>query len=115
MNDIFEELYRPCESERKAFAGACCSFPETYPFYGEETLIAEYQKHDGSDGQSVRVFCCALPARFYTLEVLAGQDSIGTEQKPYVVRTGSGAAALAAALASAIASGMISFNEGRPW
>jgi len=78
--------------------------------HGERLIVAKY---DGEgDGQTVEVYCFALPSRGYHLEVLPGPDSMGEQQPGYNIQTGSGMGELAATLAKAIAEGMIGFKAG---
>ena len=72
--------------------------------------MAEYRKREGSDGQNVKVFCTAGPARFYELEVEAGDNSMKEPQKAYCVSTGNGQAKMAAMIAEAIKDGILGFD-----
>lgn len=102
------DLFSVRDYEREAFLGHWCG-PDELP-YGEDVLIATYPKDppDG-DGQSVNVYCCALPARFYTLKVEAGQNSVEEPKDNYEVSTGSGQHLLAADIAEAISTGLLTF------
>ena len=79
--------------------------------YGEWRLIAQYPSLPESDGQSVDVYCCAMPARFYRLIVKKEPNSTGDIKEAYRVKTGSGAHKLTAKLAKAISWGMLSFEK----
>ena len=108
---MFNEIDRPYDSELKAFGANWCG-PEHYP-HGEDVLVARYPKEtddDGKgDGQSVDVYCCAMPARFYILKVKSEPNSIGDNQDAFEVRTGSSEAKTAAIIAEKVASGMLGF------
>ncbi len=105
---MFENMYTPYAHERHAF-GENWTGPPTYR-YGEDDGCALYTKRSGSAGQSVEVYCCAMPARFYTMKVLPGENSVGQPQAGYTIKTGSGQAELVAKLAEAIRDGMIDFE-----
>lgn len=75
--------------------------------YGEKTLVAKYKKN--GDGQTARVYCVAMPARFYQIEADPDQDSIGKPQKAFKVTFGSGQEKAAAMIAKMIAEGMLGF------
>ena len=76
-----------------------------------DKLIATVESDSDSDGQTVEVYEDALPAKFYTLKVLAGANSIGLPQKAYTVGTGSGMKEFALELAKQIAEGMVVFRD----
>ena len=95
-------------SDIVAFKENWCG-PENIPD-NHNTLVAKYPKPDGSDGQSVNVFCYATPARFYELVVEEGIDSEGKMQPGYRINTGSSQAKLAAMIAESIADGMLGFT-----
>jgi len=103
----FESCYRAHPEEVQSFGRNWCG-PPALP-HGDETLIARYPK-TCKDGQDVEIFCCALPARFYTISVAAGVNSVGRPQHPYQVNTGSGCDKLAADIAGAISGGMLGFE-----
>lgn len=107
--DPFDFLYDSREDAKTAFGVHWCG-PSKFE-HGEDALVAKYDKHppDG-DGQSVEVYCCALPARFYRLRVLAGPNSIGEVRPGFSVGTGSSQEELAASIAKAIADGMLGFH-----
>lgn len=99
-------LYKTTE-DQKAFGPNWCG-PQSYP-HAESVLVAVYKKKDGSDGQTVEVYCQAWPTTFYNLKVLQSPNSVGEEQQAYEIRTGSGMGEFAAKLAEQIADGMIGF------
>jgi len=101
-------LYVPYEDEIQAFGENWCG-PKTYQ-HGVEALVAEYPKQEGGDGQSTKVYCTALPARFYTIKVESEPNSIGLPQAAYQVSTGSSWSLQAALIAEAIADGMLKFE-----
>ena len=89
MKDLlFPEMYIVRPNERAHFADHWCG-PDVLP-YGEDVLIAQYVSPEDSDGQSCDVYCCAMPARFYTLKALSGKNSIGEPKKAFTLGTGSG-------------------------
>ena len=79
--------------------------PETLP-HGKETLIAMFSK-TCEDGQPVKLYCTALPARFYTIKASSSKNSMGKGIKPFTLQTGSGCEKLAIDIALAIANGML--------
>jgi hypothetical protein len=102
INDIFARLYATNDRDRAAFGEAWCG-PERLA-YGEDTLVARYAA-DG-DGRGVEVYCCAMPARFWTLRILPSPS----EPSGYDLTTGSDhrtAARAARMSARMIAEGMI--------
>jgi hypothetical protein len=105
---MFDSWYVPYASERAAF-GVNWTDPQIYK-YGEYIGCALYIRPEKSDGQSVEVSCCAMPARFYKLNVLPGATSVGEERPGYVVTFGSGQAEIAAQIANAIREGMLTFR-----
>jgi len=109
--DPFDSLYVPYESERATFGVRWCG-PEKYKSW-KETRIARFCKNPGSDGQTVDVYCTAAPARFYTLKVRKGRNSVGEKLLAWEFGTGSSMAELAAKMAEAIAGGMLSLHNIR--
>ena len=75
MNALFGTLDRPYEDELRAFGSNWCG-PESYEIH-KETLVARYESDICSDGQTVEVYCVAMPARFYIIRALAGANSVG--------------------------------------
>jgi hypothetical protein len=105
-NNIFDILYaneHPIESLGKAYKHPRGGFE-----HGKDFLVATLPGE--GDGQSVEVYECRLPARFFTLKVLAGPNSVGEPQIGYEVGTGSGDGELAGHIAMAIANGMLAFK-----
>ena len=109
MNTGFDFLYSTRRGDREHF-GEHWIGPEVFEHF-QETLIARYEAESDSDGQTVEVYCEAAPARFYTLKVLSGPNSIGESQNGYEITTGSGQGELVARLAEAIQQGMIGFKD----
>lgn len=66
INEIFSGDYAVTSADRAPF-GQHWVGPEQFK-YGEEIKIAKYRKK-GGDGHAVTVYCTAMPARFYTLDV----------------------------------------------
>ncbi len=107
----FEQLYFVRQEHIEIFGEYWCGPGKLE--HGEDVLIARYPKDNG-DGQSVDIYCCAMPARFYILKVLADVNSVDESQVAYEVSTGSSQAGLAALIAKAISGGMLGFKpEGR--
>ena len=104
---MFDTLYVPYRDEVRAFGSNWCG-PEKYEGC-TRTLIARYVSEYGSDGQTAEVFCYAVPARFYQIHVLAGENSVGEPTAAYEVRFGSSKSELVAEIAQAIAEEMIGF------
>lgn len=100
-------LYKAYDDERTVFGSHWCG-QEELP-HGEDVLVAKYPKDKDGDGQSVDVYCCAMPARFYRLVVASEPNSIGDDQEGFQITTGSSCHELAAKLAEAIAGGMVGF------
>lgn len=105
---MFETTYPPYSHEIEAFGSAWCG-PEMYEDH-KENLVARCESPEGSDGQTVEVYCRPAPARFYTLKVFAGPNSCGDHQPGYELQTGSGMVELTARIAVAIAEGMLALN-----
>ncbi len=113
INELFSGKYHLLDSTLEAFAGHLL---EENPVlqHGKETLIARFPKDPPSgDGQSVDVYCCAMPAEFFTIKALEAQDSLNKPKKPFELRTGSGMAEIARVIAANIAEGMLSLRENR--
>lgn len=106
---MFDLLDKPYDSELTAFGEHWCG-PERYGHW-VKTLIAEYRKDDDGDGKNVKVYCTTAPARFYTLEVEVGENSVHTPKNAYYVSTGGGQEKLAATIAQAISDGMLEFSQ----
>lgn len=103
--DIFDHLYAPYDHEVLAFGEHWLGLQRYKPW--QETLIAQYIKPEGSDGQTVMVYGCAGPARFYKLYMLAGTNSVGEPKEAWELDTGSGQHQLVADMAKAISEGML--------
>jgi hypothetical protein len=105
-------LYEPTAKRGILNLGREYRPPEKFR-HGEWELVADMKKapEDG-DGQSVKVFECRMPARFFKLEAMADANSMGEAQAPFVVTTGSGdeMAHLIGELAKAVTQGMIGFK-----
>lgn len=101
-------MYRVRPDDRRAFGERWCCGVDEFP-HGQDVLVARYPKtHE--DGQPVDVYVCALPARFYQLEVPASADSGGQSRPGYRIETGSGnhCQVMVAMIAEALAGGMLS-------
>lgn len=103
----FDSLYVPYPSEIAVFGQHWCG-PVKYE-HMKNVLVAKYQK-ESRDGQTVHVYCCAAPARFYILKVKAGKNSVGRRQKAWELGTGSSADTMAAQIAEAISGGMLALH-----
>lgn len=107
--DALDFLYEPTAKRGMLNLGREYQPPEKFR-HGEWELVAEMKKDpEDGDGQSVRVFECRMPARFFKLEAAADANSCGEEQQPFVVTTGSGdeMGHLIGELAKAITQGML--------
>lgn len=80
--------------------------------HGEWTLLKQFKKTKGSDGQDAEVYVAACPARFYKVVGLPATNSVGEPVAPFVMSTGSGSAMekLACSIAEAAAAGMIGID-----
>lgn len=108
-NVTFDHLYMPYPEEVRAFGSAWCG-PDRYT-HATDALVARYVAPEESDGQTVEVYGCALPARFYRLRVL---PKIGYGDRPmpgYALGTGGSKAEWAAETAALIADGMVGLHE----
>jgi len=108
---MFETTYPPYKKEIDAFGSAWCG-PELYETHKEQ-LVARYESPDSEDGQTVEIFCTPMPARFYTIRVLEGPNSVGDRQPAYELGTGSSMAELSAKIGEAIAEGMLSLHNAQ--
>lgn len=104
---MFDELYRTRTDEVAAFGEHWCG-PESLA-HGVETLIAEYAGE--GDGHHVKVYCCAMPARFYDIRALETTNSVGEPRPAFTLGTSSGMAVLTAQIAKAISEGMLGINS----
>lgn len=101
-------LLKSDASEIKPFGKRWCG-PGKYDL-GKRTLIAEYAKNKNEEARHVKVFCTAMPARFYEIEVEEGKNSVKDLQKGYKISTSSGEAGIAAIIAEAISGGKLIFE-----
>jgi hypothetical protein len=71
--------------------------------------VAIYPKESGSDGQDAKVSTWKAPARFYKIEAMPSQNSVGEPVQPFVLQTGSGDEMLDLAhrIAKAVSEGML--------
>lgn len=107
MNTAFDFLYTPRDEVR--WFGACWCGPAKYD-HAAEHLIAIIPHQEGGDGQTVEVYCCAMPAQFFSANVLAGPNSVGDTQPAYRITSGSSQGKLIADIAKAISEGMLGFE-----
>lgn len=105
---LFGSMYQPYGKERSVFGEHWCG-PEQYQ-HMEYALCASYKAVEGGDGQDVDVYCCAMPARFYTIVGKPGVNSVGEPVPAWEFGTGSSAAQLAADMAKAASEGMLGFH-----
>ena len=106
---MFDGLYTPYQHELEAFGDNWCG-PDVYP-HMQDVLCASYKAAEGGDGQSVDVYCCAMPARFYKIVARPGVNSVGDPIPAWEFGTGSSASKLAAEMAHAASKGMLGFNS----
>ena len=109
MKDPFDCLYDHGADDVIESLGRYFKAPECYSRDG--TLIAKVPKR-GRDGQSVEVYCTAMPVRFYTIKALPGKNSVGDHLPGFEFGTGSGQdmGELAGRMAIAISEGMLGFH-----
>lgn len=107
-NSFFGSLYTPYQHEREAFGDNWCG-PNSYQ-HMQDVLCASYKAEDGGDGQDVDVYCCAMPARFYTIVGKPGKNSCGDPAPGWEFGTGSSGSRLAADIAKAASEGMLGFH-----
>jgi hypothetical protein len=108
VDKMLSSFYIIEPEEKEVFGDHWCG-PDKYK-YGEDTLIAKYPVTENTDGQSVEIYCCALPARFYKLHVLESLNSLDKIQPAYTISTGSSAWNIAALIAKNITNGMLEFE-----
>jgi len=107
MPDPLAILYKVTK-EKELFGEAYCFEGKAMP-QNEWTHIATYQEDcDGTLGPLVKVWCLALPSRFYRLNVF----SLG-DDPAYSLATGSGMGKWAAETAKQISEGMVALEHGR--
>lgn len=109
--NLLDSCYRSRDDEIAAF-GTRWIGPSRFE-HGHDTLVARYDPPDDSDGQPVEIYCCALPARSYTLKALPGRNSCGEPVRPFELGTGTGTemAVLLAYMADAISNGMLAMHQ----
>jgi hypothetical protein len=84
--------------------------PKTFR-HGEWELVADMKKDpENGDGQSVKIFECRMPARFYKIEAGSDVNSVGKKNTPFALSTGSGMEILAGEIAKAITQGMLGIH-----
>jgi len=103
-------LYKTTYEDKKIWGDSFCG--PTKFIHGKETLISRIIKRS-PDGQTVEVYCTAMPARFYTIKVLEGEKSVYAYKKQFEFRTGSGYGMqeLSKLIANAIAEGMLNLTK----
>jgi len=106
-NGLLSGKYQLLDSTLEVFAGNLVEENPTLQ-HGEDTLIARFPKDppDG-DGQPVEVYCCAMPAEFFTIKALKARNSVNKPQKPFEITTGSGMSEVVRVIAGEIAQGML--------
>lgn len=109
---MLDSLLKPYDDELQAFGGNWCG-PAAYELH-TETLVARYESGDHDDGQTVEVYCTAMPARFYTILALPGVNSVGESIDPWEFVTGSSQETLAANIARAASEGLLGFRPRVP-
>jgi hypothetical protein len=103
---MFDVLYTPYSQEPLIF-GDNWTAPERYE-HMKEVLCARYEAE--GDGHPVEVYCAAYPARFYTIKVLPGPNSVGQMRDGWELGTGSSCAQLAHDIATAVSTGMLNLH-----
>lgn len=81
--------------------------------HGVEHLVADIPKVEGSDGHPCRIYETRMPARFFKLEVLDSENSVGQPMKGFCLSTGSGddVGRLIVQIALAVRDGMIGLER----
>lgn len=106
--DFLNVLYDVRDEEQRAFGEHWVDGAKL--MHGEWTLCAIYNCKPDSDGHHVDVYCMAMPARFYKLDVYAWPNSVGEVKPGWEIITGSSAHAVAALMAHEISRGMVGFR-----
>ena len=110
MRDPFDTLYEVRHSDFAPFSEHYVGPPLAWRIErATPTLIASY-KRESCDGQDVDVYCTAMPARFYSLHVMAGERYDGEPKPACKLNTGSGMAEWAAQTAKLISQGMVTID-----
>jgi hypothetical protein len=118
LDRILSSLYDRDERDRAIFGDCYAPSVDHYP-HGTWHVVARIQK-SGTDGQSVEIDECRMPARFFRLRALADVNSVGKQVPAFALSTGSGdgMGRLMVALGRAIAEGMVGLareeDEGQP-
>lgn len=86
--DVFADLYS--RENPIASLGNLYRHPKAGFTNGRAALVATVKAPKDSDGQTCKIYESRLPARFFTLKVLPGPNSIGEMKAGYEIRTGSG-------------------------
>ena len=114
MSDFLGFLYERGNREMEQALGDDYR-PEGSFGHGADVVVARLPK-EGGDGLSVIIHECRMPARFYSIEAKAGEDSIGRPKAGYRIGTGSGGDGRmekwVADTARLITTGMIGFHVG---
>ena len=90
MNRIYDPLNHLYTTDdlKKELGSNFCG-PGSLP-HGEATLIALFPKDSANNGHEVQLYCCAMPAEFFTIKVLNAKSVTGEERSGFSLVTGSG-------------------------
>jgi hypothetical protein len=102
---MIDSWYTPDHRDRDVF-GDDYNPPQVF-VHGESHLIATLDPSPNSDGQQVLIYECRLPARFFTIKVMPGLNSIGEPNEGVCIGTGSGDGTLAYQIAQGFQTGML--------
>lgn len=110
--ELFASAYESRTADLSLYEGLEYCGPATFK-HGEWRTVAKVPKITGGDGQDVEIQECRLPARFYRLIACPGPNSVGRQQKGFVLSTGSGyeMGELIVRIAKEIGKGMIGWSS----
>ena len=100
---MLDSLYETREEDRIAFGENFTGVKKLE--HAKDILVAKFEG-DG-DGFDVEVYCCAMPARFYSIKALPTKNSVGELQDGFELTTGSGMLEWTAETAKQISGGMV--------
>jgi hypothetical protein len=101
---MLDFMYKTDEM-KKALGDSFCG-PNILP-HGQEVRIAIFAEDSENDGNGVELYCCAMPAKFYTVKALDGKNSLGKDIKGFSLNTGSSELDWAVTTAKMINEGML--------
>lgn len=89
--------------------------PKNFGEWGEYVVVRIPKEDPDGDGQACEIVETRAPARFYTLRVLEGANSLGEPLPAWEMGTGSGSemGVLLVSIARAVASGMLGLHAAK--